>query len=121
MGKTDVESNWWRPMAVVVLLIPLSFTFGLIYLWDGFIVLTVPVMLLGIYGMFGSLVGYYRDAKNIKETEGVDWEPWWWLYLLGHILFSPLLTAPVYLFQRWRHVGVPWSDLFVWRRVTQRS
>lgn len=54
---------------------------------------------------FVAAFGYYVEARRLEEL-GSDWQPNWIAYLAVHVLL-PFLAAPVYLLQRWRHVGVP--------------
>ena len=65
------------------------------------------VLLFGatILAAFGSLVGYYEEAKHFRET-GSEWVPTWWAYTAAHVLLTPVIVAPMYVVQRWRHVGL---------------
>lgn len=60
---------------------------------------------LGIW----ALLGYIWDASVLKEAEA-DWQPSWILWAVGHFIFSPLLTAPLYLILRTRRTGYPWDN-----------
>lgn len=53
----------------------------------------------------GGLIGYIAEAKLLREA-GSAWVPTWPVYVVAHLLISPFLTAPIYLIQRWRHVGL---------------
>lgn len=71
-----------------------------------------PLSILGLLigmggGMFAlvSLGTYYVEASRLKDANA-PWVPAWWLYAIGHILLSPFVVAPVYLLQRWRHIGL---------------
>ncbi len=51
------------------------------------------------------MFGFYYDAREIQDA-GRDWEPKWWAYIIGSFIVTPSLTSAIYLFQRYRHVGI---------------
>ncbi|MUV89510.1 hypothetical protein GJ629_06045 [Halapricum sp. CBA1109] len=59
----------------------------------------------------GALPGYYYDAKYL-EREGFDYSPRWPLYTIVHVIpvFGPFIAVPLYVIQRWRHVGLPMQE-----------
>lgn len=74
----------------------------------------VWVYFIGIFvSVLGSLYGYHAEADALKAA-GSEWVPgkWWWT--AGHILLTPYFVAPLYLIDRWLHVGLPWSQLKFW-------
>lgn len=50
-------------------------------------------------------IGYYVEARRLEER-GADWQPNWIAYLAVNVIV-PVVVAPLYLVQRWRHVGLP--------------
>jgi len=114
-GQLRLEHEYWHWHLLWVIYIPvmipfvlaLSFAEGTIFEW----VFMMPVLffaLLLVLAAVLSLYGYYKEAKQLKEQNS-DWVPHWGLYVVGHIILSPLIVAPIYILQRWRHIGVPWS------------
>lgn len=123
VAKTDVsiESKYWIWHFYFVVLWPLVLGIlvteaGLRALGFGEDIMFLPligVILLGFVAGFGSLLGYHVEAKRLKAVQA-DYIPRRWVYTVAHILTTPVIVAPIYLFQRWRHVGIPWNDLRLW-------
>lgn len=59
----------------------------------------------GIFANFGALAGYHAEAKLLRKA-GSEWVPVWWVWIIAQLVLSPVLVAPVYLAQRWRHIGL---------------
>jgi uncharacterized BrkB/YihY/UPF0761 family membrane protein len=72
------------------------------------VILATILGLLAIPMGFWALFGYYWDAKVLKERG--SWGVWWPPWVLGHLLFSPLIVAPFYLALRTRNTGYPWNN-----------
>lgn len=51
---------------------------------------------------FGSFIGYYFEAERFRAADST-WVPTWWAYMIGHVLLTPFVVAPIYLLQRYRH------------------
>lgn len=73
------------------------------------LLIAVPAVAFFV-GAVLSLYGYYKEAQQLDER-GSDWVPTWPLYVVGHLILSPIVVAPIYLLQRWRHIGIPWQSL----------
>lgn len=54
---------------------------------------------------FVSLFGYREEARRFRDA-GSDWVPTWWVWAVAHVLLSPFIAAPAYVFRRWRRVGL---------------
>ena len=61
----------------------------------GWGVLALPILYFALW----SLVGYYRDAQDLKATNA-DWVPRWRLWAVAHLIFSPMIVGPVYYWRR---------------------
>jgi hypothetical protein len=92
----------WLFFPSIYVAIPLGFENSLIYLWMPWFLLALPV---GLW----TFMGYIEDATELKDVEA-DWVPKWWAWALGHVLLSPLFTAPIYLLQRTSRTGLPWNN-----------
>ncbi|MFB6146639.1 MAG: hypothetical protein ABEJ08_03025 [Halobacteriaceae archaeon] len=60
---------------------------------------------------FASAIGlavpaFYWDARELRR-QGSAWRPRWRRYVVASLLLTPLVTSPVYLYQRHRHAGRP--------------
>lgn len=66
------------------------------------------VILATIVAALWALVGYYYDAKHLREIDA-DWRPRWGIWVLGHIIFSPMFIAPIYLAVRTHRTGSPFG------------
>jgi len=73
------------------------------------LLIAVPAVAFFV-GAFLSLYGYDKEAQQLDE-QGSEWVPTWPAYAIGHVLLSPIVVAPIYLLQRWRHIGIPWQAL----------
>lgn len=105
-----VRSNWWWSHVAVILWTvlldvflltggswDLSETMALLFFQSWlFVFLTFTI---------AALFGFYYDTRAIRDA-GREWDPTWWAYVLGSFLVTPTLTSAVYLFQRYRHVGL---------------
>lgn len=69
-------------------------------------IVLLPLFIMLPISVLWALLGYYWDAKILREADS-DWIPLWWLWLLGHIFTTPLLTVPLYLLRRTQKTGVP--------------
>jgi hypothetical protein len=72
------------------------------------IIITIGTLLaipLGFWAFFG----YMWDASVLKDSNS-DWVPLWWLWMIGHFLLTPLITAPIYLVLRTTRTGFPWEN-----------
>jgi len=110
-----VDSNYWMYHFWFVLVIPLSLLMALVSAPLGDVVATVVFSVLGVSTIiagFGSFYGYYAEAQILADSD-VGWEPKWGAYMVLHLLFTPFIVCPVYLFDRWRAIGIQWRDLKV--------
>jgi membrane protease YdiL (CAAX protease family) len=113
MGDENVQSDWWMAPAIYSVLIWLvllpSAALSSLLETGLFAIITGLAALLLIPFGFVSLFAYYFDAQDIRAA-GREWRPLWPLYIIGHLLVGPV-AAPVYLFQRGKHVGNDWGRL----------
>lgn len=103
--KVEVESRYWVWMAIICFGFPL---------WATVLAVRSTTPQIFLYGLFatilltqlpaaiGALIGYHVEAKRLKKNES-HWVPDRWAYTIGHFLFSPYMTAPIYLYYRWRN------------------
>lgn len=108
-----VFAFWTAPLLLMVL-------FGII----GSIGVPGGPELLVIIVTFGSLLaiplgfwaffGYLWDASVLKDADS-GWVPTWWLWMLGHFLLTPFVTAPLYLILRTNRTGFPWNHGYTFR------
>ncbi|WP_101296158.1 hypothetical protein [Halegenticoccus soli] len=105
-----VRSNWWWSHVAVVLW---TIVLDLFLLIGGSLNLTQTASLLALQAWLfvfltftiAALFGFYYDAREIQDA-GQEWKPTWWMYIVGSFIVTPLLTSALYLFQRYRHVGI---------------
>lgn len=116
--RTIEDSGWWRAhflvLASTVFGVPITvFLLGLGF--EGFVPLVVGMVAVTVVGLvivgssLAALFGYYSEAKLLARSDA-DWQPRWWLYVLATPFLSVFVVAPIYLYQRHRHVGIPWDD-----------
>lgn len=113
MTTTDQGQYWiyhawfvavWPAFAVVILATAV---------FDSEIVTTLAVGTIGVVTFaagWGSLIGYYVEAKRFKKSDS-EWVPKWAAYVVLHFIFTPFIIAPVYLIDRYRAVGLPTHQL----------
>lgn len=103
-----VSSRGWRWPAAFLVLTPVSFVvMG--------VSTVLPSSLQDIFAFpfamayFASLVGGvwygYQDLKTVNRS-GEDWKPGLWRYFLINFFLTPYVSFPVYLIQRYRHIGL---------------
>lgn len=105
-----VRSNWWMAHLATTLWFVLLYV---LFLLDVFLDPPVSTALfafnawLFVYVTFSiaALMGFYYDHSAITEADQ-DWEPLWWLYVLGSFLLTPSFTSFLYLLQRTRYIGI---------------
>jgi hypothetical protein len=59
----------------------------------------------------GAFVGYYRDARQLHDTDA-GWHPRLWFWALAHVFFAPA-AALCYLSKRKRRVGLTYDGTFL--------
>jgi hypothetical protein len=96
----DTNSRIWYWHLAVAALWPLVVALVVVQPPSG---VWLGVGVVGLIAMAGSLVGYFEEAKHFDGGEG--WAPRWKLWTAAHVV-APLITAPLYLAQRWRRVGL---------------
>jgi hypothetical protein len=106
----------WYVYAVIPLLFVVSLAFGVLSgispislgtFFDGVMSLVLlPLLVATPVAVIWAFFGYYWDAKVLREADS-DWVPLWWVWLLAHIITTPLLTVPVYLLRRTQKTGIP--------------
>jgi hypothetical protein len=69
-------------------------------------VIGVPVAVVFFGSIFWAIPGYYWDAKALRAANA-EWEPLWWLWLIGHLTISPVVAIPVYWLRRTQKTGLP--------------
>ena len=124
VSKPLVEYKWWKHhvafFTAIFFVLPmiLAFYAGLSPVWayfglGGAVRIGTNWVLrgLGVFvaiTWFGSLIGYYYDAKYIRTLDS-DWSPYWMAYTAVHVIpvAGALLAVPIYVLQRMRHVGLP--------------
>lgn len=128
-SKPAVEYAWWKHHVLfftslfIALPILLTVTYGLAGLYS-FLGIKPIVLALANVGMwvilgtivvtvFGALPGYYYDAKFL-DAHDADYAPRWRLYTAVHVVpfVGPFVAIPLYVIQRFRHVGIPISQFF---------
>jgi len=116
MQSSEFQRRWyvyafWVAYLPIAFLIVLLSVNGLIGIGLSFAIASLAV----IFGIWG-LVGYYYDAKH-QKGHNANWVPQWYLWVIAHILLTPILIAPLYLLQRTLRTGTPfgeWDDLGEW-------
>lgn len=104
------NSRWYvAPLGVALLPVAVGLLFGVGYLVPAlepvFSVLVAAVFGTAIVGGFLSFFAYFYEAKRLRDHDS-SWVPRWRYYVLLQLIFTPLLVAPVYIYQRHRHVGL---------------
>ena len=128
-SKPLSEYGWWKHhvlfFASVFVFLPalLSLYFGLSDLWaflgiwdplfypaTAVAYLLFAVILITVVGSFP---GYYYDARYLGEND-LGYSPRWKLYMAIHVIpvAGPFLAVPAYVFQRYRHAGIPINRLY---------
>jgi hypothetical protein len=111
---TEVGSKYWLYHVWFVVIYPLFIPFLIVFsafeeTIIGSAVAMIYVVITAVAAV-GSLIGYYVEAQRFSESDS-EWVPKWTAYAVLHFIFSPFIIAPVYLFDRWRAVGIPWRSL----------
>lgn len=120
MKSMSSYAFWTAPLALFAITIPLSVVTSVIGipgvpgLPELIVILFTLGGLLAIPLGFWALFGYYWDAKILNQTQA-DWSVTWPLWAIGHLIFSPLLTAPIYLLFRTLNTGYPWNHGYTLR------
>ena len=130
-SKPLSEFGWWKHHVVFFALLfvglpaLLTVTYGLsgLYSYLGINWLVLRLANLVMFGLIGTVAitaigavpGYYYDAKYLKAND-LPYEPHWVAYILVHMIpfVGPFVAIPVYVMQRYRHAGIPVSELFQW-------
>jgi hypothetical protein len=105
-----VRSNWWWTHVAVVLWTLVIDVFILtgdrLNLSETIVFLLLQSWLF-VFLMFSiaAMFGFYYDARAIRDA-GKEWDPRWRAYVLASFLVTPAVTSTVYLFQRYRHIGI---------------
>lgn len=60
---------------------------------------------VAIVAGLGSFAAYHADAKRLGER-GSDWRPTWWAWIVGQLLLTPIVVAPLYVARRYQRVGL---------------
>jgi hypothetical protein len=116
-------SSYWRYPAKLVLAVVTALSVPLLFRLTGVTYAALPavvqVLLMGVFvtAAVVSLVyavatqyAFYAESRLLRERNA-PWQPVWYVYVLSSVLLSPFGSAVVYLFNRRRHIGVPWNDL----------
>lgn len=109
------DSRYWMYHFWFLLIYPASLLTFLVTAPLGDRAMAVAFGVIGLVtagAALGSFVGYYAEAKRF-EAAGRGWKPRWAPYMVLQLVFTPFIVAPVYLFDRWRAVGIPWEELRV--------
>jgi len=112
-----LDNEYWQWHLLWALYIPIMLPLlGIFAVLDSAGLGTVAALLIMVPAVvflaaaFFALYGYYKEAQQLDE-QGSEWVPTWPAYAIGHVVLSPIVVAPVYLLQRWRHIGIPWQAL----------
>jgi hypothetical protein len=103
-----VSSSGWRWPAVFLVLTPVLFIFAGAstvlpsHLQDIF---AVPFSLVYFVALVAGVWYGYEDLKAVNRS-GEDWKPGFWRYFLINFFLTPYVSFPVYLIQRYRHIGL---------------
>jgi hypothetical protein len=123
MSTADTDSKWWLSHLMTTVGVLLQLGWVLVSVTFGFdnaaanVLLWVSLAVLAVFLPLG-LLGYFNDAKALRRADA-GWQPNPWLWFLGGWLLGQVLAMPLFLLQRWRHVGLDWSDVpIVGRRIT---
>lgn len=112
MTEQPINSNYWMWHFSWVVIWPVFVLLFIVYILSDLlaVIIYMGVAIFMFAAAWGSLIGYWVEAKRLKEAES-DWVPMKWLYIIGHIFLSPFIVAPVYFIRRWQKIGIPWGDL----------
>jgi len=84
-----------------VLMLTTLFLFG----FPLFLPLNKAIIILLFFIYILAAASFFGEAHRLRNADS-DWVPNPWLYLIGYFVLTPLLTVPIYLYRRWRHVGL---------------
>jgi len=98
----DVDSRAWYWQVAVLLGAPVAFA----ALGSG----ASDVVGFGLFGLY--LVGYvvallsFIGERYALKEAGSEWLPNHYLYIVGYIVLTPYVACPLYLYRRYRWVGL---------------
>lgn len=112
MSEQPIDSKYWMWHFSWIVIWPVFVLLLVFYIISDILagILYVGVAIFMFVAAWGSLFGYWVEAKRLKEAES-EWVPMKWFYIVGHILLSPVIIAPIYFVRRWQKIGIPWEDL----------
>ena len=87
---------FWVAAAVAVGMATFAPTLA-VWLWAALALPSVPIAVW-------SLVGYYYDAAELRDCDA-GWVPDWRFWAAAHVVVSPAVAAPMYLWRRSRKVN----------------
>jgi len=63
----------------------------------------IPIGLMCAMGV--AVLSIFAESRRLRQADA-DWIPNPYLYALGWALLTPLVTTPIYVYRRWRHIGL---------------
>jgi hypothetical protein len=104
-----VSSKWWFGNALTLLLGGVALLGSIINVAVGGESWSAWLTVIFFYGSLGigyiSIIPWYIDVRRIRGSKA-EYSPRAWLYVLGYIILSPVLTSAVYLYNRSEKVGL---------------
>lgn len=65
----------------------------------------VAVALVMFFTYMMGALSYFGEAERLRKADA-EWVPKAWLYAAAYVILTPLVAVPIYIYQRWRHVGL---------------
>lgn len=102
---SPTEINWWIPIGVIAILVPIGTVLSFVLPPDVFSSLfLMPILGVGLIGAILSPLFIHLDRKQLRESD--KWVPSI-VYFLMPLPPLVLLLPIAYIYQRHKHIGSP--------------